>query len=230
MSSVLPDGYYYFFWFLEPALTIAGGISAIFDPKGFGGNLLPGHIERATKDIGTTSRGQMIVCELGSCFVLLALISLSLFYLFKHHLEHQPAIQETMIRGLLVPLAIADLLHIAVTLLPLPISHLKSPSQWTHILHCTVWITLTLFVVRISWLLGIGRKTCDKPASISRESSTRITTQAQTQRPIPLPTSQSQIQVEQLITDTLSDERPEEEVKPLPKKRGRPRKTPVADN
>lgn len=41
-------------------------------------------------------------------FILLAMISLSLFYVIKHYLEHQPAIQEKMIRGLLIPLAIAD--------------------------------------------------------------------------------------------------------------------------
>ena len=41
-------------------------------------------------------------------FLLLAMISLSLFPLFKRHLAHVPAVQEKLVRGLLVPLAIAD--------------------------------------------------------------------------------------------------------------------------
>ena len=36
------------------------------------------------------------------------MISFSLFPLFKKHLSHLPQIQEKMVRGLLVPLAIAD--------------------------------------------------------------------------------------------------------------------------
>ncbi|WWD22305.1 hypothetical protein CI109_106796 [Kwoniella shandongensis] len=230
MSSILPSSYYYFFLLVEPALTIAGGISAIFDPEGFGSNLLPKHIERATVDIGRTSRGQIIISELGSCFILLAMISISLFYIIKHNLEHQPVIQEKMIKGLLVPLAIADILHVAVTLLPLPISHLKSPSQWTHIVHSTVWITLSLFIVRVLWLSGVGRRT----SSVSRVSTTSITSKSPShsqagQRPIPLPKSHSQVQVEQLISESKSSEESEEEPKSTPKRRGRPRKTPLAE-
>lgn len=66
-TSVLPAPYFYFFWLLEPILTVAGGISAIYDPISFGGNMLPRNIERATLKMGNTVRGQIVVSELGSC-------------------------------------------------------------------------------------------------------------------------------------------------------------------
>lgn len=66
-TSVLPGPYFYFFWLLEPILTVAGGVSAIYDPISFGGNTLPRNIERATLKMGNTVRGQIVVSELGSC-------------------------------------------------------------------------------------------------------------------------------------------------------------------
>lgn len=41
-------------------------------------------------------------------FFLLSMINLSLFPLFKKHLSHNPEVQEKMVKGLLIPLAIAD--------------------------------------------------------------------------------------------------------------------------
>ncbi|OCF34948.1 hypothetical protein I317_06284 [Kwoniella heveanensis CBS 569] len=192
MRSVLPRKYYYFFWLVEPVLTVAGALSAMIYPEHFARDMLSERVERSTMNLGRTSRGQMIICELGSCFMLLAMLSLSLLYIIKKHLNDRPAIQEKLVKGLLVPLAIADLLHIAVTLLPLPVSHLKSPSEWTHILHCTVWITLTLFVVRVSWLLGIGRPTAKSLSKVQPIST-------KGQRPIPLPKTQSELSVERAV-------------------------------
>ncbi|WVR03368.1 hypothetical protein IAU60_000359 [Kwoniella sp. DSM 27419] len=192
MPSVLPKSYYYFFWLAEPILTIAGGLSAIIRPREFANDLLSQRVERSTWDIGRSSRGQILAGELGSCFMLLAMISLSLVYLFKKHLDDRPAVLEKMVKGLLVPLAIADLLHIAVTFLPLPISHIRSPRDWSHVLHCTIWITSTLFIVRVSWLLGIGR-----PSAASLSAARSVKTSSQ--RPIPFPKSQSELRVEKVI-------------------------------
>lgn len=36
------------------------------------------------------------------------MISFSLFYLFKKHLDDKPVLQEKLVKGLLIPLAIAD--------------------------------------------------------------------------------------------------------------------------
>jgi hypothetical protein len=76
--------------------------------------------------MGATSRGQMVIGGLGSCqlshhrrlspevnadktgFFLLAMLALSMFPLIKNNLGGNPVVQEKMVKGLLVPLAIAD--------------------------------------------------------------------------------------------------------------------------
>jgi Ca2+/Na+ antiporter len=58
--------------------------------------------------LGRSVRGQMVIGGLGSCFFLLAMISLSIFWITKRELKDQPAIQERVITALLVPLAIGD--------------------------------------------------------------------------------------------------------------------------
>ncbi|WWC85591.1 uncharacterized protein L201_000455 [Kwoniella dendrophila CBS 6074] len=204
--SVLPAKYYYFFWLLEPALTFAGGFSAILNPGNFGRSQLPDNLERNTLFIGDSSRGQMLISQLGSCFTLLGMISLSLVYLFKKHLDDKPVLLEKMMKGLLTPLAIADLRtetgnSVFVTLIPLPLSHLKSPSEWTHVIHCTIWITLGLFVTRISWLLGVGRPSAKSLSFIKPLSKTKTG-----QRPIPLPKTDSQLVVEQVTPQKEEDQ------------------------
>ncbi|UOH83946.1 hypothetical protein LQV05_006684 [Cryptococcus neoformans] len=225
-KSVLPAPYFYFFWLLEPILTVAGGVSAIYDPISFGGNTIPRNIERATLKMGSTVRGQIVVSELGSYvygvssgytgFMLLAMISFSLFYIFKKHLEDKPVLQEKLVKGLLIPLAIADLLHIAVTLLALPMSHLENPSQWTYILQSTVWITSGLFIVRLAWLFGIGRATA-KSRLQSQLSPTR-------QARLPLPKGNSEAMVEQVIQIEKPNEHPDAGSPTAIKKRGRAKK------
>lgn len=44
-----------------------------------------------------------------------------------------------------------------MTLLPLPISHITKPSEWTTTLHGNITITILLFLTRSAYLLGIGR-------------------------------------------------------------------------
>lgn len=42
----------------------------------------------------------------------------------------------------------AEPFSITVTLLPLPISHIKNPSSWTYVMHGNVVITIGLFLTR----------------------------------------------------------------------------------
>ncbi|KAK1926278.1 hypothetical protein DB88DRAFT_481304 [Papiliotrema laurentii] len=153
----LPAVYYYFFWLCEPALTLAGAEYAIRRPQDYGSDMLPVGMERSTAGIGRTIRGQMIIGGLGSCFFLLALISLSLFPTIKRSLPDRPDIQGRLAKALLIPLAIADISHIVMTLLPMPISFLQSPGKWTTLINGNVWITVFLFLIRSAYLLGIGR-------------------------------------------------------------------------
>ncbi|ORY31934.1 hypothetical protein BCR39DRAFT_524678 [Naematelia encephala] len=165
MRNPLPASYYYFFWLVEPALTLCGAIYAIFLPEKYASELLPPHYERVTTIMGNTVRGQIVIGGLGSCFLLLAMISLSLFPIIKHTLKDQPAAQAKLVKGLLIPLAIADLTHIFVTLIPMPMSLLETPQKWTTLVNGNVWITTVLFIVRVSYLLGIGRKKTASPSN-----------------------------------------------------------------
>lgn len=114
--------------FLNQALILSGAYYAIVSPEAYGADLLPEGVERVTVIIGQTTRGQMLTGGLGSCesrqrqqldphaddqftrlgFLLLAMMSLSLFPIIRRHLVHEPHIQEKLVRGMLVPLAIAD--------------------------------------------------------------------------------------------------------------------------
>ncbi|EIW67851.1 hypothetical protein TREMEDRAFT_32751 [Tremella mesenterica DSM 1558] len=142
----LPKRYYYMFWLVEPFLTILGAGYAIFLPEKYASSLLPETVERSTIGIGATTRGQMVIGALGSCFFLIAMISFSLFPVIQS-LPESPT-KVSLVKALLIPLAIADLSHIIVTLLPLPISLFKSPTSWTGLIHGNVTITIILFLVR----------------------------------------------------------------------------------
>ncbi|ODN75846.1 hypothetical protein L202_05839 [Cryptococcus amylolentus CBS 6039] len=190
-SSVLPGAYYYFFWLIEPLLTVAGGVSAIYDPVAFAKDSLPLNIERASALVGKSVRGQLVTTQLGSCFLLLAMISFSLFWVIKKNFKDQPAVQEKLVKALLIPLSIADLVHIGITLLALPVSHLQDPSAWTYVLKGNVWITSVLFLVRSAWLLGIARPT----ASSIHDSALSPHKQAR----LPLPKTVSEYAVEQVV-------------------------------
>ncbi|WOO80202.1 uncharacterized protein LOC62_03G003713 [Vanrija pseudolonga] len=150
MPDTLPLHYFYFFWLLEPGLSVAGAFYAVLWPEDYAADLLPSTTERITNIVGRTVRGQMVVGQLGSLFLLLAMISFSLFPLFKWQLGSQPAIQEKLVRGLLVPLII-------LTLLPLPNELRWAPAQWTQLIHGNVDVTVLLIIWRTAWFLGIGR-------------------------------------------------------------------------
>ncbi|KAJ9111819.1 hypothetical protein QFC20_002406 [Naganishia adeliensis] len=85
------------------------------------------------------------------------MISLSLFPIIKKELDHLPALQEKLVRGLLLPLAIADITHIILSLIPLPRDLTFRPDLWTGLIHGNVVITSGLFLVRLLWFTGVGR-------------------------------------------------------------------------
>jgi hypothetical protein len=74
---------------------------------------------------------------------------------------------------------------IAVTLLPLPISQITSPSQWTTTLHGNISITLFLFTVRSCYFLGIGRKAGPGSRYAQVQASPRRKSHGQAEVPLP---------------------------------------------
>ncbi|WVQ76441.1 hypothetical protein IAR50_006108 [Cryptococcus sp. DSM 104548] len=217
-QSVLPGPYYYFFWLVEPLLTVAGGVSAIYDPVKFAKDSLPLTIEKASALVGKSVRGQLVTTQLGSCFLLLAMISFSLFWVIKKHFNENPAVQQKLVKALLIPLAIADLIHIGLTLLALPVSHLQDPSAWTYVLKGNVWITSVLFLVRSSWLLGIAR-----PSAASIKDSVLSPTK---QARLPLPKTASEYAVERVVEVDSKPSQREAIPKPVETPTGAKRRTP----
>jgi hypothetical protein len=70
MSStkpILPAPYFYFFFLVEPILTLAGAAYAIFLPETYGRELLPRAVEIGTDAVGGSTRGRLIIGCLGNC-------------------------------------------------------------------------------------------------------------------------------------------------------------------
>ncbi|CAK9782422.1 hypothetical protein CC85DRAFT_280898 [Cutaneotrichosporon oleaginosum] len=155
MSHVLPPFYFYFFWLVEPGLSVAGALYAIFRPETYAADLLPVGLERITQVVGNTLRGRMLCGQLGSCFLVLAMNSFSLFPVFR---RQTPVLCEQLTRALLVPLLIGDFTHIALTLAALPYELVLEPWNWTQLIHGNVNITWGLVFIRTLWLLGVGRQ------------------------------------------------------------------------
>jgi len=123
--------------------------------------MVPRGYEAMVKPLKRTIRETMLAGNLGSCFLLLVMISFSLFPIFKHHLGSSPRLQQKVIRALLIPLAVADIVHIALTLYPLPLDLVLNPVKWTTLIWGNVGITFGLFIVRMLWIAGAGRDVLD---------------------------------------------------------------------
>lgn len=74
----------------------------------------------------------------------------------RRHLASQVAIQEKIIRALMIPLFIGDVMHLYVTLWALG-EERWDVARWSPMLWTTVLLGLTLMVPRIMWHLGIWR-------------------------------------------------------------------------
>jgi hypothetical protein len=82
-------------------------------------------------------------------------------------LDSQPALQEKIVRSLLLPLLIGDFLHIYVTLWPLGDTRWQL-TKWGPMLWATVVLGLSLMIPRIAWHLGIGRYVDRRDAPIRK--------------------------------------------------------------
>lgn len=87
---------------------------------------------------------------------LLGCVNFFLLWTARRHLWPQPAVQERVVRALLLPLLFGDILHIALTLWALG-EERWDVSQWEGMLWITIVSGFTLMIPRIAWHLGIGR-------------------------------------------------------------------------
>ncbi|KAJ7771926.1 hypothetical protein DFH07DRAFT_803174 [Mycena maculata] len=103
------------------------------------------------------ARTLMMVWQLGNCYLLLGLVSSLVFRAARDSLSHDPIAQERIVGSLLAALAIADLTHIAATLVGLPADLRYAFFSWNPMTHGNITVVVILFSVRIAWFLGINR-------------------------------------------------------------------------
>ncbi|CAO1622780.1 unnamed protein product [Parajaminaea phylloscopi] len=165
----LPTAWYLFFGIAEPVSTVAGAVYALGNTDVFYNELIPAAFKGTLRSISMSrpsEEARMAIAQLGSCYLLLALLSLFFF----HNIRRLPlatAHRETLISSVLLALGIADWVHIGVTLYFLPAGpagglaglagQLARPSSWNGLLFGNVVVTLALFSARSAWWLGVGR-------------------------------------------------------------------------
>lgn len=100
-----------------------------------------------------------------NCFVLTAA---------RKHLNTNLALQEKIVRALLIPLLIGDVMHLSVTFWALG-DHKYDFANWSPMLWTTNIVGFSLLLPRMAWHLGIGRyvDTRDGPSGRFPPTSTR---------------------------------------------------------
>ncbi|KAG8842816.1 hypothetical protein FRB96_004718 [Tulasnella sp. 330] len=152
--TLLSGFYYYFFGLIEPISTLAGAAAGWTNTAKFFHDQIPSNSYIRALD----PRSQTVVWQLSSCYFLLGMLSFVFFRSLRQAVK-DAFIQEYMMKRYLACLAIADLIHVAVTLYGLPEDIRTDPMVWNAMTHGNINFTMFLFIVRIAWFTGIGRST-----------------------------------------------------------------------
>jgi hypothetical protein len=107
------------------------------------------------------------IYQLAHVCALLGVVNLFVLTAARRHLDGRPALQEKIVRSLLTPLLLGDVLHLYVTLWALG-NDRWDVLNWSPMLWTTVILGLSLMIPRITWHLGIGRYTDSRDGSFSR--------------------------------------------------------------
>jgi len=99
----------------------------------------------------------MAIWQLANCYLLLGLIGSFVLRAARDALKNDLAAQEKVVKAYLLALAIADLSHIAVTLIALPEDIALNPLDWNMMTHGNVTFVVLLFTLRMAWMAGVGR-------------------------------------------------------------------------
>lgn len=152
---VLPHVYSFVFNILEPAMTTVAASLAIGVPDWYYNETLP---SGGKPGAALTLRTQLVVCQLGNCYFLLGMISLCVMSAIRRAVPYDPVAQEKLVGGLLTALAIADLTHVGLSLLGMPLALVFEPRKWNAIVHGNITVTIALFLCRMGWFAAIGRR------------------------------------------------------------------------
>jgi hypothetical protein len=154
-TSAIPELYYAIFAFYEPFLCILGFIGTFADP-------ISSHNQQApwpahTPPPTALPRATLVtIIQLAHVCSLVGVINHFILTAARRHLAAQLALQEKIVRALLVPLLLGDAFHFYVTLWALGEDRWDLRA-WSPMLWATILLGLTLMVPRVAWHLGIGR-------------------------------------------------------------------------
>ncbi|KAI6105769.1 hypothetical protein F5141DRAFT_1216513 [Pisolithus sp. B1] len=114
-QSSIPDFYYVLFAFYEPALTILGFIGALCDPETTHNTQAPWPAN-SPPPTPLPRASVVTVVQLAHVCALMGLINFFMLTAARRHLASQVIMQEKIVRALLIPLLIGDVVHLYVTL------------------------------------------------------------------------------------------------------------------
>ncbi|KAG8992695.1 hypothetical protein FRB95_001063 [Tulasnella sp. JGI-2019a] len=146
--------YYYTFGILEPILTLYGAAAGWTNTSRFFHDQIPS----TTTPVDLDPRANIVAWQLAGCYLLIAMIDFMFFQSLRRVVTNA-ASQEYMARQFLTCFALADLIHIAVSLFGFPAYVRMDPVTWNALTHGNVTFTAFLFIVRMAWFMGIGRTT-----------------------------------------------------------------------
>jgi hypothetical protein len=106
----------------------------------------------------------------------MGVVNFFLLTAIRKHLSMHLAIQEKIVRALMIPLLIGDCMHLHVTLWALG-DERWVVAQWSPMLWTTIVLGFSLMIPRIMWHLGIWRYVDTRDAS---KSDIMITDNGQT--------------------------------------------------
>ncbi|KAF9004164.1 hypothetical protein BDZ89DRAFT_1026399 [Hymenopellis radicata] len=102
-------------------------------------------------------RATLAIWQLGNCYLLLGMVSTVVFRAVRDAVPRDLAAQERLVGALLSCLAFADVTHVVSSFIGLPVEMRYNPAAWNPTTHGNISFTVFLFLVRISWFLGIAR-------------------------------------------------------------------------
>lgn len=170
-DSAVPLFYWLVFGWYEPMLTLGGCVGAMLYPKETYEQQAPWP-QGSPPDAPLAKATIVTLYQLAHTIGLLGLINFFVLRAARQHLWFQPAIQEKMVRALLIPLLLGDFLHISLTLWALG-EERWDVSKWDGLLWLTIISGLTLMIPRITWHLGIGRYV-EQRDGLHRQSSKKV--------------------------------------------------------
>jgi len=155
-TSAIPAVYYAIFGIYEPLLTVLGCFGALADPKKTHDSQAPWPNNKPPP--GPLATATLVtILQLAHVCALVGFINLFVLRATRKHLASQLALQETIVRALLTPLLVGDVVHVVLTLWALDPSERWAVMSWSPLLSLTVFAGLSLLVPRMMWHAGVGR-------------------------------------------------------------------------